>query len=300
MENLLIAAAGHSGRTILMRSLHDLPERSDMENLLDLVSIRDVADRKAGELPEGKRKLVDIAVALALKPRLLLMDEPTSGVASSEKFAIMDILVAALAKQRVTSVFVEHDMDMVTRYADRVAVWSAGKIQMSGPPAEVLRRSRCPRASDRDLKHAQFQQGQRMDRRRARAAQRDVRSARGRDGGADRPQRRRQDHHRPHHHGIHRYLTASQAGRAISARSRRTRGRGWGSAMRRKTGDCSRRSPSRKTSCCRPASQSSIARKPNAGSIAPTLFCRSLRISRRVRPALCRAGRARWPRSAAR
>jgi branched-chain amino acid transport system ATP-binding protein len=50
----------------------------------------------------------------------------------------MDILVAALAKQRVTSVFVEHDMDMVTRYADRVAVWSAGKIQMSGPPAVVL------------------------------------------------------------------------------------------------------------------------------------------------------------------
>jgi branched-chain amino acid transport system ATP-binding protein len=138
IENLLIAAAGHSGRTTLMRSLHDLPERSDMENLLDLVSIRDVADRKTGELPEGKRKLVDIAVALALKPRLLLMDEPTSGVASSEKFAIMDILVAALAKQRVTSVFVEHDMDMVTRYADRVAVWSAGKIQMSGPPAEVL------------------------------------------------------------------------------------------------------------------------------------------------------------------
>ena len=79
IENLLIAAAGHSGRTTLMRSLHDLPERSDMENLLDLVSIRDVADRKAGELPEGKRKLVDIAVALALKPRLLLMDEPTSG-----------------------------------------------------------------------------------------------------------------------------------------------------------------------------------------------------------------------------
>jgi branched-chain amino acid transport system ATP-binding protein len=138
IENLLIAAAGQSGRTILMRSLHDLPERSDMEALLDLVSIRDVADRKAGELPEGKRKLVDIAVALALKPRLLLMDEPTSGVASSEKFAIMDILVAALDKQRVTSVFVEHDMDMVTRYADRVAVWSAGKIQMSGPPAEVL------------------------------------------------------------------------------------------------------------------------------------------------------------------
>lgn len=138
IENLLIAAASRSGRPGLVTALHDLPERAEMEALLDLVSVRDVADRKASELPEGKRKLVDIAVALALKPRLLLMDEPTSGVASSEKMAIMDILVAALAKERVTSVFVEHDMDMVTRYADRVAVWSSGKIQMVGPPAEVL------------------------------------------------------------------------------------------------------------------------------------------------------------------
>lgn len=138
MENLLIAAAAQTGRPGVFEPLHDLPQRSDMESLLDLVAIRDVANRKAGELPEGKRKLVDIAVALALKPRLLLMDEPTSGVASAEKMAIMDILVAALATQRVTSVFVEHDMEMVTRYADRVAVWSSGKIQLAGPPAQVL------------------------------------------------------------------------------------------------------------------------------------------------------------------
>ena len=138
IENLLIAAAAANNRTSLFQPLHDLPERAEMEALLDLVSIGDVADQKAGELPEGKRKLADIAVALALKPRLLLLDEPTSGVASSEKLAIMDILVAALAQKRVTSVFVEHDMDMVTRYADRVAVWNAGKIQTIGPPAAVL------------------------------------------------------------------------------------------------------------------------------------------------------------------
>jgi branched-chain amino acid transport system ATP-binding protein len=138
IENLLIAAAAANHRTSLFQPLHDMPERAEMEALLDLVSIGDVAEQKAGELPEGKRKLADIAVALALKPRLLLLDEPTSGVASSEKLAIMDILVAALAQKRVTSVFVEHDMDMVTRYADRVAVWNAGKIQTIGPPAAVL------------------------------------------------------------------------------------------------------------------------------------------------------------------
>ncbi len=106
--------------------------------LLALVGQGEIADRQVAELPEGQRKLVDIALALALKPRLLLMGEPTSGVASAEKFAIMDILVAALGKQGVTSVFVEHDMEVVERYADRVAVWSAGKIQIVGPPAKVL------------------------------------------------------------------------------------------------------------------------------------------------------------------
>ncbi len=67
------------------------------------------------------------------------MDEPTSGVASAEKLGLMDILTSALARQKVSSVFVEHDMDMVERYAHRVAVWSAGKIQVVGPPAEILK-----------------------------------------------------------------------------------------------------------------------------------------------------------------
>jgi branched-chain amino acid transport system ATP-binding protein len=139
IESLLIAAASRAGRLTTMRNLHALPERDEMVRLLALVGADDVAERKAIVLPEGKRKLVDIAMALALRPKLVLMDEPTSGVASSEKFAIMDVLVAALDAQGVTSVFVEHDMEVVERYADRVAVWSAGRIQTSGPPAEVLK-----------------------------------------------------------------------------------------------------------------------------------------------------------------
>ena len=138
MENMLIAAASLKGRPSGLKALSSLPEASEMERLLDLVGVKSYAERKARELPEGQRKLVDIALALALKPRLLLMDEPTSGVASSEKLGIMDILTAALAKEKVTSVFVEHDMDMVERYANRVAVWNMGKIQKVGTPAEVL------------------------------------------------------------------------------------------------------------------------------------------------------------------
>ena len=138
MENMLIAAVSLNGRPSGVKALSSLPQMPEMERLLDLVGVGEFAGRKARELPEGQRKLVDIALALALKPRLLLMDEPTSGVASSEKFGIMDILTRVLAREKVTSVFVEHDMDVVERYANRVAVWSMGKIQKVGTPAQVL------------------------------------------------------------------------------------------------------------------------------------------------------------------
>jgi branched-chain amino acid transport system ATP-binding protein len=139
LENMMIGAAARAGAMSAFRHLLDLPERKEVEDLLDLVGVRSFANRKALELPEGQRKLVDIALALALKPTVLLMDEPTSGVASAEKLGLMDILTSALARQKVSSVFVEHDMDMVERYAHRVAVWSAGKIQVVGPPAEILK-----------------------------------------------------------------------------------------------------------------------------------------------------------------
>src|ERR1035441_10651822 len=89
------AAASLRGHPSGLKALSSLPERPEMERLLDLVGVKEYAERKARELPEGQRKLVDIALALALKPKLLLMDEPTSGVASSEKFGIMDILTTA-------------------------------------------------------------------------------------------------------------------------------------------------------------------------------------------------------------
>jgi branched-chain amino acid transport system ATP-binding protein len=138
LENLLIAAAARDRLRNPIRALKDHPQRAEMMHLLDLIRCTDVAHRQVAELSEGQRKLIDIAVALALRPRLLLMDEPTSGVASSEKFGVMEILVKALAEAEVTAVFVEHDMGIVERYADEVAVWNMGKIEMRGTPQEVL------------------------------------------------------------------------------------------------------------------------------------------------------------------
>ena len=138
LENLLIAASARQRRWGPFWDLAKIPERQEMLHLLDLVNCAGIADRPVNELPEGQRKLIDIAVALALKPKLLLMDEPTSGVASSEKFGVMDILTRALTEAEVTSVFVEHDMGIVEKYADEVAVWSSGAIQVRGAPADIL------------------------------------------------------------------------------------------------------------------------------------------------------------------
>jgi branched-chain amino acid transport system ATP-binding protein len=109
--------------------------------VLDLMSLGDIAHGPTVNLPEGLRKLADIAIALALKPRLLLLDEPTSGVSAAEKFALMDTIVGVLRAEKVTALFVEHDMDVVERYADRVLVWDAGKVIAGGPPQEILRSS---------------------------------------------------------------------------------------------------------------------------------------------------------------
>ncbi len=138
IQNMLIAAAAREKRWLSFARLEEIPERNEMMHLLELVNCAAIAERSVNELPEGQRKLIDIAVALALKPQLLLMDEPTSGVASSEKFGVMDILTTALSEADVTSVFVEHDMGIVEKYADEVAVWASGAVRFRGPPAEIL------------------------------------------------------------------------------------------------------------------------------------------------------------------
>lgn len=138
LQNMLLAASVRERHWGLMRDLMRVPERAEMEHLLDMVGCTDVMHRTASELPEGKRKLVDIALALALKPDVILMDEPTSGVASADKFGVMETLMRALAEAHVSSVFVEHDMEMVKLYATRVAVWAQGIIQTTGVPEVVL------------------------------------------------------------------------------------------------------------------------------------------------------------------
>jgi branched-chain amino acid transport system ATP-binding protein len=103
-----------------------------------MVGLIDRADEISSALPEGQRKLLDIAMALVMQPRLLILDEPTSGVSSEEKHGLMATIMRALDEQQVSAIFVEHDVDIVSQYATRVAAWIAGRIAADGPPAEVL------------------------------------------------------------------------------------------------------------------------------------------------------------------
>ncbi len=138
IENMLMAGAARARNWAPLTPLNRIAQYSEMERLLELTKCGQLADRPVSELPEGQRKLIDIAIALALKPRLLFMDEPTSGVASAEKFDLLDIIAAALREARVTAVFVEHDMGIVDHFADEVAVWNRGEILFQGAPDDIL------------------------------------------------------------------------------------------------------------------------------------------------------------------
>jgi branched-chain amino acid transport system ATP-binding protein len=93
----------------------------------------------AGGISQGERKLLDVAVAYALRPKLLFLDEPTSGVSTRDKAQIMDIVTSVVRSQGITAVIIEHDMDIVFRYSDRIVVMHDGKILADGTPEEIRR-----------------------------------------------------------------------------------------------------------------------------------------------------------------
>lgn len=108
------------------------------EAVLERYGIADYRDQQAGLLPQGTRKLLDIAMAMAGKPSMLLLDEPTSGISAEEKIAVMDKIMAVLKQEQVTVLFVEHDMDIVSRCAERVLAFYDGTVIADGAPADVL------------------------------------------------------------------------------------------------------------------------------------------------------------------
>jgi branched-chain amino acid transport system ATP-binding protein len=108
------------------------------EEIIARYQLADYRTQQVGLLPQGVRKLLDIAMAMAHQPRVILLDEPTSGVSVQEKFGIMDVVMGALQETGVTVLFIEHDMEIIGRYGQRVAAFAEGRIIADGPPQQVL------------------------------------------------------------------------------------------------------------------------------------------------------------------
>ena len=100
--------------------------------------LQSMLGRRGGDLSGGQQQQLAIGRALVMRPKLLLLDEPTSGVSAEEKFATMDRVIHAVSPDAATIVFVEHDMDIVSRYADRVVAFYSGRILADGDPGQVL------------------------------------------------------------------------------------------------------------------------------------------------------------------
>ncbi len=138
-DNVALAIFSREGKTRNLMTLadHDDDVRRETEGVLQQFGLDGKRDVTAGGLAQGERKLLDVAVAYALRPRLLFLDEPTSGVSTRDKLQIMDTISSVVRAGKVTAVIIEHDMDIVFKYSDRIVVMHEGTILADGPPEEI-------------------------------------------------------------------------------------------------------------------------------------------------------------------
>ena len=136
-ENVQMALYSHASRLGSMLSRFGAALRPEADALLAKVGMLDQAERICGVLAYGDLKRVELAMALANQPRLLLMDEPTAGMAPKERVALMELAADLARAQKIAVLFTEHDMDVVFSQADRVIVLDRGRLIAGGTPDEV-------------------------------------------------------------------------------------------------------------------------------------------------------------------
>jgi len=139
LDNVALAVFSRDGKTrkLLTLSDSDTAVRDEAMSVLQQFGLDGKARMVAGGLSQGERKLLDVAVAYALRPRLLFLDEPTSGVSTREKAPIMDIITSVVRSGRITAVIIEHDMDVVFTYCPRIVAMHQGAILADGTPDDI-------------------------------------------------------------------------------------------------------------------------------------------------------------------
>ena len=138
-DNVALAIFSREGKTAHLGALAHLDHgvTSEAEGILGQFGLAGKRDDNAHDLAQGERKLLDVALAYALKPKLLFLDEPTSGVSTRDKDQIMDTIASVVRGEGITAVIVEHDMDVVFKYSDRIVVMAQGAILAQGTPDEI-------------------------------------------------------------------------------------------------------------------------------------------------------------------
>jgi branched-chain amino acid transport system ATP-binding protein len=142
LEAVTLAILEREGSSkVWWRSLPAYEEAAEeAQGILASLNLKDLLNRQAKELAYGQQRLVEIALALATRPRVLLLDEPAAGVPRTESAELFEVI--ARLSSELTILFIEHDMEVVFRFASRILVMVGGRILVEGTPAEIARDER--------------------------------------------------------------------------------------------------------------------------------------------------------------
>jgi branched-chain amino acid transport system ATP-binding protein len=141
LDNVALSIFTREGKTRKLLALAD-NDRAVWEEAMQILhtfGLGPKARTLAGGIAQGERKLLDVAVAYALRPKFLFLDEPTSGVSTREKAPIMQTITSIVRSEGISAAIIEHDMDVVFNYSDRIVAMHQGAILADGSPDEIRR-----------------------------------------------------------------------------------------------------------------------------------------------------------------
>jgi len=144
-ENVQVALHARAGRLWRVAGRMGASFRDEADAILERVGICEQAERPCAVLAYGDLKRIELAIALAGSPKLLLMDEPTAGMAPKERLELMSLAASLAKRDRIAILFTEHDMDVVFAHADRIVVLDRGAVLAAGEP-EAIRTNDAVRA----------------------------------------------------------------------------------------------------------------------------------------------------------
>lgn len=140
LDNIIIAlSVAKENKPVLFRPVVTQEIVDEALQFLARFNLEHIAHQEVTALPQGTRKLIDIAMATVGNPDLLFLDEPTSGVSAEEKMDMMEVLITALQSSKTAVLFIEHDMEIIEKFSPRVMAFYEGTILSDGPTADVLK-----------------------------------------------------------------------------------------------------------------------------------------------------------------